>query len=495
MDKNNPLIYLLGATGCLLLALHSKQTNTGAMAASLGGAVLAQTAMAKASERFIDDEVNVILRNAEVAKYELIAQSELAALLPQNQYPEPEIIDVQATETLPHQSKKGKYYNLKNLPNEGNGVLVGAGPGYGKTSMVAGYFVPLYTQKSPAEIIVLDPDSNVNRWDKWGYERAVNDYDEILKCLQWFVSEKERRKKLKDYELFDQHDLILIWDEINDCRRNWTKKEQDEAARCLGILLNSRKYKITVFAMMQDANVEAIGISKKCKDQAVIILSGKASLDEAKTNGVKTSYSRYIELDKTGYPCVVTGALSFQLAIHPTHGHYPEYERTGKPPANVMKPILSDKQIIPFARVSVNNSEQKETDNGNNIIQTETGRFDLNKEDEVEGSDSEGEGSDEPAQNPDALKLEDILSKGYSDLEPSALIPDGWSPADPLAPELPAKVRGVLRDLISIKCTKKETIELVFNAKKGGGNKYVKASEWYDKIKAQINYRSEQNDH
>ena len=53
---------------------------------------------------------------------------------------------------------------------------------------------------------------------------------------------------------------------INDYRNNWSKKDKDEAARCLTILLNSRKYKITVFAMMQDANVEAISISKKAKD-------------------------------------------------------------------------------------------------------------------------------------------------------------------------------------------------------------------------------------
>ncbi|NES64446.1 MAG: hypothetical protein F6K24_03830, partial [Okeania sp. SIO2D1] len=200
MDKYNPLIYLLGAGGCLLLALNSKQTSIGAMAASLGGAVLAQTAMSKASERYIDDEVNVILRNTEVAKYELIAQSELAALLPQEVQEEVQatVVDIQATETSPNTSKNSFYYDFSNLPSEGNGVLVGAGPGYGKTSMVAGFFVPLYTQKSPAEVIVLDPDSNVNRWDKWGYERALNDYDEILKCLQWFVSEKERRKKLKD---------------------------------------------------------------------------------------------------------------------------------------------------------------------------------------------------------------------------------------------------------------------------------------------------------
>ena len=61
---------------------------------------------------------------------------------------------------------------------------------------------------------------------------------------------KERRKSLQDYELKKEHGLILIWDEINDYRNNWSKKDKDEAARYLTILLNSIKYKIAVFAMI-----------------------------------------------------------------------------------------------------------------------------------------------------------------------------------------------------------------------------------------------------
>ena len=64
------------------------------------------------------------------------------------------------------------------------------------------------------------------------------------------MREKERRKSLQDYELKKEHDLILIWDEINDCRNNWSKKDKDEAARVLTTLLDSKKYKIVVFAMM-----------------------------------------------------------------------------------------------------------------------------------------------------------------------------------------------------------------------------------------------------
>ena len=58
---------------------------------------------------------------------------------------------------------------------------------------------------------------------------------------------KERRKSLQDYELKKEHGLILIWDKINDCRNDWSKKDKDKSARYLTILLNSRKYKIAVF--------------------------------------------------------------------------------------------------------------------------------------------------------------------------------------------------------------------------------------------------------
>ena len=74
-----------------------------------------------------------------------------------------------------------------------------------------------------------------------------NQYDEIIQCLRLFVREKERRKSLQDYELKKEHNLILIWNKINDCRNNWSKKYKDEAARHLTILPNSRKHKITVF--------------------------------------------------------------------------------------------------------------------------------------------------------------------------------------------------------------------------------------------------------
>ncbi|MDE5085151.1 MAG: hypothetical protein O4859_29680, partial [Trichodesmium sp. St18_bin1] len=240
-------------------------------------------------------------------------------------------------------------------------------------------------------------------------------------------------------------------------------------------------------AMMQDANVEAIGISKKSKDQAVIILSGKAALDEAFISGVKANDERYIELSNTGYPCVVSGALSFKLAIHPTHGHYPEYGRTGKPPANMIKPIISDKQIIPFAKNTNSNSKEN-----SDILNREKYLDNDDKSEESEdgvSEDIEGEGSSEisPTPHPHSQQLGNIFSKGYSDISPRTLIPDSWSPVSPKVGGLDAEVRGVIVNLININCPKEETIKLVFGCSKSGKSKSWKAaSYWSEEIKAQI---------
>ena len=84
-------------------------------------------------------------------------------------------------------------------------------------------------------------------------------------------------------------------------------------------------------------------------------------------------------MSNTGYSCVISGALPFKLAIHLTHRHYPEYERTGKPPANIIKPIISDKQIIPFAKNT--NSNLKEN---SDVFNSE--KY-LDNDDELEESD------------------------------------------------------------------------------------------------------------
>ncbi|NET14210.1 MAG: hypothetical protein F6K08_15915 [Okeania sp. SIO1H6] len=220
----------------------------------------------------------------------------------------------------------------------------------------------------------------------------------------------------------------------------------------------------------------------------MILLLNGAAREEAGRNKKKLTEQQYTYLTDKNRPycCLITGYQSTTIAEHPTHGYHTTFAKKGKTPENVSKPKIWNIVTIPFATNSISNVEQNNDSNGNNIIHTETGRFDLNKEGADEGSLCEDEGSNEPTPNPDPNLLEAIFHNGCSDLEPSALIPDGWSPADPLAPELAAEIRGVLRDLISMNCTKKEAIKLVFGASKGGGAKYKAASYWYEEVKAQI---------
>ncbi|MDJ0554339.1 MAG: hypothetical protein QNJ68_07870 [Microcoleaceae cyanobacterium MO_207.B10] len=486
MDKHNPLIYLLGASGCLLLALHSKQTNTGAIVASLGGATLAQISMSKAADKFPDDEIKTIINNTEIAKFELLAKSELMELLPQEV--QGQIVEVQATETLTGGIEK---YNWEQITDE-NSLLVGGEPGSAKTSTVAGYIVPRISNKYESEIIVLDSHAKKNDWQGMGYHRVVNDYEKIYECLLWLDSERERRRNSED----SHHLLIVIFDEINDMwsylerqdKQNKTKR-LSEAQLILQTLLNCRKFDIQIIGMMQSHLCEDIGLSGAVRRQAFIILLCGAAREEAARNKKKLSEQQYCYLTDKNRPycCLVTGYQNMIIADHPTHGHHVTFAKKGKVPENVSKPKNWNIQTIPFARVTNINSEENNPTSGNNIIITEYGRFDLNKEGASEGSDGEDESEVSPAPHPEAQALEDVLNKGCSDFSPLALIPDNWSPVSPKVDSLDAEVRGVMVSLININCPKEETIKLVFGCSKSGKSKSWKAaSYWYDSVKSEI---------
>ncbi len=481
MDKNNPLIYLLGASGCLLLALHGKQTNTGAMAASLGGAMLAQTAMTKASERFIDDEVNVILRNAEISKFELAAQAELIQLLPQET--QAEIIDVQATQTIPESVEK---YDWEQVV-DGNSLLIAGEPGSAKTSVTAGYIVPRISNKYESEIIVLDSHAKKNDWPGMGYHRVLHDYERIYDCLVWLDEERERRRTSSE----EKHLLIIIFDEINDMweylektdEGNKTKRLKNAQA-ILRTLLNCRKFNIKLIGMMQTHLCQDLKISGASRRQALMILLNGAARQVAYDNKKALSAQQYAYVSdekNRPYCCLITGYKRMTVAEHPTHGHHDTFAEKGKKPENVSQPKDWGIRSIPFALKTNSNLEENNTTSGNNIIHTETGIFDLNKEGVSDEDEGEDESERSPTPHPDALRLESILNKGYSDTSPQVLIPDNWSPVSPKVDKLKAEVRGVLVSLINSNCSKEETIKLVFGCSKSGKSKSWKAaSYWYE---------------
>jgi len=485
MDKHNPIIYFLGAGGCLLIALHGKQSHIGAMAASLGGVILSQTAMNKASERFVEDEVRVILKNTEVAKFELMAQAELIELLPEDK--QPQIIETQAVKALSGLEK----YNWENIVDE-NCLLVGGEPGSAKTSTVAGYIVPMISNKFESEIIVLDSHAKKNDWQGMGYNRVINNYEQIYECLLWLDEERERRRNSFD----SHHLLIVIFDEINDMwsylerqdKQNKTKRLSN-AQLILQTLLNCRKFDIQIIGMMQSHLCEDIGLSGAVRRQAMIILFNGAAREEAGRNKSKLGEQEYSYLTNKNRPycCVITGYQNIIIADHPTHGYHTNFAKKGKIPENIIQPKDWDIVTIPFAtNINSNFQENNQLFNSNKYIDTAD---ELGQSDEGVSDMSECEDSNDtsPTPHPQAQELENIFNKGCSDTSPLTLIPDNWSPVSPKVDGLDADVRGVIVNLININCPKEETIKLVFGCSKSGKSKSWKAaSYWYEEIKAQI---------
>ena len=484
---DNPLISLLCSASLLFVALHNKQTNLGAIASSFGGIVLSQRSMKKASQLFPEDEIKVILKNAEISKFELAAKAELLELIPN----ESEVVNVQ-TQTISDTTDTSSIskYDWNQIIEE-NCLLIGGEPGSAKTSLAAGFIVPKISQAYESEVIVLDSHAKKNNWENMGYQRVVSDYEQIYECLLWLDQERERRRNSSD----SYHLIICIFDEINDMwsyleridKQNKMKRLSN-AKLILQTLLNCRKFDILIIGMMQSHLCEDIGLSGAIRRQAMIVLLNGAAREEGERKKKKLTSEeyRYLTDKNRPYCCLVTGYQTVQIADHPTHGNYRLFSKKGKEPENVIQPKIWEVMSIPFADFTNNKYNHKIQELGENINITEAGNYQRNEK----GVNDEEEGEEEvlltPEQHPAISELESLLEKEYNDLTPSTLMPDGWVPRNPVVGDLSIEVRGVLVDLINIKCSKKEAIELVFGITKGTSKKYKAASYWYEEIKEQI---------
>ena len=160
--------------------------------------------------------------------------------------------------------------------------------------------------------------------------------------------------------------------------------------------------------------------------------------------------------------------------------------KKGKKSKNVSKPKVWRIISVPFAKFSDSKHSNKTENLISNIITTKPKKFNL-KEEGVSNEDEREEAVLlTPKENDAITQLEYILQKGPINLTPLTLIPNGWIHIDPIAGELSTEVRGLLVELINIKCSKKEAIKLVFGVTKGTSKKYKAASYWYEEIKEQI---------
>ena len=467
----------LSSLTLICLSLHSNQSRIGSLVASVGSCYFAIELLRVSSKKSHGYEVENIFKNAEIAKYELLAQKELLELVPCN-----EVTDIMA-KNLPVSNEEINKYDWEQITEE-NSLLIGGEPGSAKTSVTAGFIVPKISQKYDSEIIVLDSHETKNRWGEMGYERVISDYEEIYEFLEWLDKEREIRRKSTE----KKHLIICVFDEINDVwsylersdRQSKTKRLVN-AQLILQNLLNCRKFDIQIIGMMQSHLCEDIGLSGGVRRQAMIILLNGAARTEAyrnKNQFTKEEYTYLTDKDRP-YIALVTGYQSIQVAEHPTHGNYKKFSKKGNKP-EVVLPIKQRDKLV-----TVNNENIE--DFKNNIIITDRGRFDLNKYSEEEVRKDTSDTPEEEDTHTIAKSLDSIFNKEDSLISLEEIIPDNWKPYPPKTRHLSSDVRGLLVQLIKNQIPKEKSINAVFGCKKSGKSQSWKAaSYWYEEIKQSI---------
>ena len=467
----------LSSLTLICLSLHSNQSRIGSLVASVGSCYFAIELLRISSKKSHDYEVENIFKNAEIAKYELLAQRELLELVPCN-----EVTDVTA-KNLPVSNEEINKYDWEQITEE-NSLLIGGEPGSAKTSVTAGFIVPKISQKYDSEIIVLDSHSTKNRWNEMGYERVISDYEDIYEFLEWLDKEREIRRKSTD----KKHLIICVFDEINDVwsylersdKQNKTKRLVN-AQLILQNLLNCRKFDIQIIGMMQSHLCEDIGLSGSVRRQAMVILLNGAARAEAyrnKNQFTKEEYT-YLTDKERPYIALVTGYQSIQVATHPTHGNYKVFSKKGNKPEIVLSIKQRDKLVT-------TNNENTE-DFKNNIIITDRGRFDLNKYSDTEVTDKESVTDNESNNQSDVTRLESLYNKDDRLLLLDEIVPDNWVCCTPKTDNLTPEVTGLIVQLIQNKISKEKTINAVFGCCKNSKSKSWKAaSYWYEEIKQSI---------
>ena len=467
----------LSSLTLICLSLHSNQSRIGSLVASVGSCYFAIELLRISSKKYHDYEVENIFKNAEIAKYELLAQRELLELIPCNK-----VTDV-TTKNLPVSNEGIDKYDWEQITEE-NSLLIGGEPGSAKTSVTAGFIVPKISQKYDSEIIVLDSHSTKNRWNEMGYERVISDYEDIYEFLEWLDKEREIRRKSTD----KKHLIICVFDEINDVwsylersdKQNKTKRLVN-AQLILQNLLNCRKFDIQIIGMMQSHLCEDIGLSGSVRRQAMVILLNGAARAEAyrnKNQFTKKEYT-YLTDKERPYIALVTGYQSIQIAKHPTHGNYKIFSKKGNKPEIVLSIKQRDKLVT-------TNNENTE-DFKNNIIITDRGRFDLNKYSDTEVTDKESVTDNESNNQSDVTRLESLYNKDDRLLLLDEIVPDNWVCCTPKTDNLTPQVTGLIVQLIQNKISKEKTINAVFGCCKNSKSKSWKAaSYWYEEIKQSI---------
>jgi energy-coupling factor transporter ATP-binding protein EcfA2 len=223
------------------------------------------------------------------------------------------------------------YYNWSDCVEEAVGFIISGNSGSGKTS-VACWLAGLLTKEKPAQVIALDPHYN-DTWEQVGI-KSLGKINEIESTLIWLLSELDNRcdRKSKKQNLGDE--LIVFCDEVNACLERFEdKKTVESAIKRLGS--EGRKFGIIFIILNQSHNAGDLGISKKYLNNYFMIALGASARtiihENYKQGTIEKDY-----INSVAYPCVVSGAVPINLALHPTHYSYNEFKKHGNPPQNLL---------------------------------------------------------------------------------------------------------------------------------------------------------------
>lgn len=224
-------------------------------------------------------------------------------------------------------------YNWDNLPDEAVGVLIVGNSGAAKTS-VAVYLLGLFTKNNPAQILALDTHANINTiWRQHGIP-VIRDIEAIEEQVKLLIKLLNQRMELTAEELEQEDEIIIVGDELNANLKRFKSSEQMQIAlERLGS--EGRKFKMTFIGMNQSSNCEDIGISKPMRNNYALILLGASAHSFVET-AWKANDTRRKHIESTAYPCIVSGAIRHQIALHPTHHSYTQFKKRGNAPQNLI---------------------------------------------------------------------------------------------------------------------------------------------------------------
>jgi hypothetical protein len=217
------------------------------------------------------------------------------------------------------------YYDWNNISDEAVGFLICGNSGSAKSSL-ATWLAGHLSQYNPMGVIALDPHFN-DCWKLAGIQ-SIGKIEQVESALNWLLSELDARCELKGQGKPLGDHLFVICDELNAALERFKdRKIVESTLRRLGS--EGRKFGLTFCGLNQSSNAAAIGIDAKYRSNYALILLGQSARSHPKLGK---------HLADVAYPCLLDGSISPAIAIHPTHGEYAIFKKSGNPPKN-LKPI------------------------------------------------------------------------------------------------------------------------------------------------------------